>query len=66
MKTTLLIDTESLAIMDAYFTTKKAYNDHIGLGSSGRTPETCTHSLRTKCTHGAISGTPVVRRQRDQ
>ena len=31
MKTTLLIDTESLAIMDAYFTTKKAYNVHIGL-----------------------------------
>ena len=31
MKTTLLVDTESLAIMDAYFTTKKAYDGHIGL-----------------------------------
>jgi IS5 family transposase len=31
MKTTLLVDTESLAIMDAHFTTKKAYDGHIGL-----------------------------------
>lgn len=31
MKTTLLVDTESLAIMDVHFTTKKAYDGHIGL-----------------------------------
>jgi IS5 family transposase len=31
LKTTLLVDTESLAIMDAHFTTKKAYDGHIGL-----------------------------------
>jgi len=31
MKTTLLVDTESLAVMDAHFTTKKAYDGHIGL-----------------------------------
>ena len=31
MKTTLLVDTESFAIMDAHFTTKKAYDGHIGL-----------------------------------
>ena len=31
MKTTLLVDTESLAIMDAHFTSKKAYDGHIGL-----------------------------------
>jgi IS5 family transposase len=31
MKTTLLVDTESLAIMDAHFTTKKAYDGYIGL-----------------------------------
>lgn len=31
MKTTLLVDTDSLAIMDAHFTTKKAYDGHIGL-----------------------------------
>lgn len=31
MKTTILVDTESLAIMDAHFTTKKAYDGHIGL-----------------------------------
>lgn len=31
MKTTLLVDPESLAIMDAHFTTKKAYDGHIGL-----------------------------------
>ena len=31
MKTTLLVDTESLAIRDAHFTTKKAYDGHIGL-----------------------------------
>ena len=31
MKTTLLIDPESLIIKDAYFTTKKAYDGHIGL-----------------------------------
>ncbi|MFC6764249.1 IS5 family transposase [Natrinema soli] len=31
LKTTLLVDTESLAIIDAHFTTKKAYDGHIGL-----------------------------------
>jgi IS5 family transposase len=31
LKTTLLIDPESLAIKDAHFTTKKAYDGHIGL-----------------------------------
>ena len=31
MKTTQLVDTESLVIMDAHFTTKKAYDGHIGL-----------------------------------
>jgi IS5 family transposase len=31
MKTTLLVDAESLAVMDARFTTKKAYHGHIGL-----------------------------------
>jgi len=31
MKTTLLIDPESLIIKDAHFTTKKAYDGHIGL-----------------------------------
>ena len=30
MKTTLLIDPESLIIKDAHFTTKKAYDGHIG------------------------------------
>ena len=30
-KTTLSVDTESLAIMDAHFTTKKPYDGHIGL-----------------------------------
>jgi IS5 family transposase len=31
MKTTLLVDTESLVIMDVHFTTKKAYDGHIRL-----------------------------------
>ena len=31
MKTTLLIDPESLIIKDAHFTTKKSYDGHIGL-----------------------------------
>jgi len=31
MKTTALVDTESLVIMDVHFTTKKAYDGHIGL-----------------------------------
>jgi len=31
MKTTLLVDPESLAIKDAHFTTKKADDGHIGL-----------------------------------
>lgn len=31
LKTTLLVDTESLAIIDAHFTSKKAYDGHIGL-----------------------------------
>ena len=31
MKTTLLVDMDSLAIMNAHFTTKKAYDGHIGL-----------------------------------
>ena len=31
MKTTLLIDLESILIKDAHFTTKKAYDGHIGL-----------------------------------
>ena len=31
LKTTILVDTESLAIMDAHFTTKKAYDGHIGM-----------------------------------
>jgi IS5 family transposase len=31
MKTTLLVGTGSLAVMDAHFTTKKAYDGHIGL-----------------------------------
>ena len=39
MKTTLLIDTDSLAIMDAHFTTKKAYDGHIGPQVSRRNAE---------------------------
>jgi len=66
MKTTLLVDTESLAIMDAHFTTKKAYDGHIGLRSSGRTPKTCRHCWPTRCTLGATFGKLVVTRQRDQ
>jgi IS5 family transposase len=31
LKITILVDTESLAIMDAHFTTKKAYDGHVGL-----------------------------------
>jgi len=31
MKTTVLADTESLAIMDVHFTTRKAYDGHLGL-----------------------------------
>ncbi len=57
MKTTLLVDTESLAIMDAHFTTKKAYDGHIGL-QVFRRPETCRHSWPTKCTRGPTSGSP--------
>jgi IS5 family transposase len=36
MKKTLLVDAESLAIMDAHFTTKEAYGGHIGLQVSRR------------------------------
>ena len=66
MKTTLLVDTESLAIMDAHFTTKKAYDGHIGLHLFGATPKTCKHCWLTRWTHGAISETPVVKYQRVQ
>ena len=31
LKSTLLVDTESFAIMDAHFTTENAYDGHIGL-----------------------------------
>ena len=31
LKTTALVDTESLAILDVHFTTKKAYDGHLGL-----------------------------------
>ncbi|SDK12466.1 transposase, IS5 family [Halovenus aranensis] len=39
MKTTLLVDTGSLAIMGAHFTTKKSYDGHIGLQVFQRTVE---------------------------
>jgi IS5 family transposase len=39
LKTTILVDTESLAIMDAHFMTKKAYDGHIGLQVFRRSAE---------------------------
>jgi IS5 family transposase len=39
LKITILVDTESLAIMDAHFTTKKAYDGHVGLQVFRRSAE---------------------------
>ena len=48
LKTTLLVDTESLAIMDAHFTTKKAYDGHIGLQVFRRNAEDLRKLLADK------------------
>ena len=48
MKTTLLVDTESLAIMDAHFTTQKAYDGHIGLQVFRRNAEDLQKLLADK------------------
>ncbi len=66
MKTTLLVDTDSLAIMDVYFTTKKAYDGHIGLQVFRRTPETCGNSSRTKCIRGVTCVRNAVLKRRVQ
>ena len=66
MKTTLLVDTESLAIMDAHFTTKKPMTGISGCRSSGGTPETCRRCWPTRCILGAISVTPCDRRHGDR
>lgn len=48
MKTTLLVDTESLAIRDAHFTTQKAYDGHIGLQVFRRNAEDLRELLADK------------------
>jgi IS5 family transposase len=50
MKTTLLVDTESLAIMVAHFTTKKAYDGHLGLQVFRRNAEDLQALLADKMT----------------
>jgi hypothetical protein len=56
MKTTLLVDTEELAIINAHFTTKKPITAISDSWSFVATPKTCRHCWPTKCTRGAISG----------
>ena len=48
LKSTLLVDTESLAIMDAHFTTKKAYDGHVGLQVFRRNAEDLQEFLGDK------------------
>lgn len=48
MKTTLLVDTESLAIRDAHFTTPKSYDGHIGLQVFQRNAEDLRELLADK------------------
>lgn len=48
MKTTLLVDTESLAIRDAHFTTRKSYDGHIGLQVFRRNAEDLRELLADK------------------
>jgi IS5 family transposase len=48
MQTTVLVDTESLAIMDAHFTTKNAYEGHIGLQVFRRNAEDLQEFLGDK------------------
>ena len=48
LKSTLLVDTESLVIMDAHFTAKKAYDGHIGLQVLQRNAEDLQELLGDK------------------
>ncbi len=48
MKTTLLVDTESLAVRDAHFTTRKSYDGHIGLQVFRRNAEDLRELLADK------------------
>lgn len=48
MKTTLLVDTESLAVRDTHFTTRKSYDGHIGLQVFRRNAEDLRELLADK------------------
>jgi len=52
MKTTILIDVNTLAIKDVHFTTQKAWDGHIGMQVFRRTRKTCVCYLLTRTTRG--------------